>query len=133
MTRQPLQQFSAGRQRGTVAPWKMGSRPALVLLHAGHGLWDFSVARLIEEIEHIDGDLLLVEARRQGSPSLEDARAAAAFLGARRIITLEVPASSRRGNGSGAESRGLSKDAERVLAAYRRALNEIEGDFQEAV
>jgi hypothetical protein len=110
---QQRRQLIGGTNSEAGAPLGISSKPALILVHTGHGLWDSSVARLIEEIEQIDGDLLLVEARLHGSPSLEDARAAAAFLGVWETVTVEVP---RRGQ------RGVSEVAENVVAKYRQAL-----------
>ncbi len=133
MFRKSRTQFSTERHLGWLDPGQTGARPALVLLHTGHGLWDSSVGRLIEEIERLEGDLVLTEARRQGSPSLEDARAAAAFLGARGSVTVEVPVSSRREGPPGADWNGVSRDAERVLAAYRRALRQLDENLEEAV
>lgn len=124
MFRESRSKFSMGSQGGWSAPVGSGSRPALVLLHSGKGLWDSAVASLIEEIEHIDGELLVVEASHHGSPSLADARAAAAFLGVWEIVTVKVP---QRGQ------RGVSEVAENIVARYERALSEQGSTLPEAV
>ncbi len=132
MFRQSRGKFSKESKSGWLAPSGSVSRPALVLLHSGHGLWDSSVASLIEEIEHIDGELLVVEASHHGSPSLEDARAAAAFLGAEGTVTLEVPGGAGAWRG-GRGWRGASRAAENIVAKYREALSEQDFTLMEAV
>lgn len=121
-------QFPRGRNLERADRPEGGARPLRILLHAGQGPWDSSVAPLDEEIEGLDGDLGSTEARRRAFPAPEDARASEPWLGTRGSGTVEVPFSSKGEARPEAEGH-----AGRVVGTSRRAFGQFEMDREEAV